>query len=316
MCASRAIRDLLVVSIGEILWDVIGNQRFVGGAPFNFAYHCRALGAKAALISRVSHDDLGADLIRRAQSLNVDTRTIQRDSDYSTGLVTAEIHSDGTIHYLFPEECAWDHIKFTAQERNLLDFASIVNFGTLALRNPASRSAIMAAVSNLPAGCMAFLDLNLRAPYYSREIISPCLQVADVLKINEDELIVLRKMFQLATDNETGMLQLMERFDIDTIVLTRGDKGAAAVSRREAEVVKAMKVQVADTVGCGDAFAAAFALELATGSSLKDALTKANVVGAYVATHPGGTPDYTQDSLFEFRRETAALPPQPQRPNA
>lgn len=303
MPGSVPLEDQLVVSIGEVLWDVIGNQRYIGGAPFNFAYHSRSLGARAALISRVSQDDLGADLIHRAESLHVDTRGIQRDPEFPTGLVTAEARSDGTVTYSFPDECAWDHIRFTERDRDIIDFASVICFGTLAQRSPGSRSAIMAAVSNAPSHAVLFLDLNLRAPYYSREIISPCLQAAQIVKLNEEELSLLRRIYQLGTDDETAVLQMMERFDLATVVLTRGCDGASAWSRNESAHSASYNIPVVDTVGCGDAFGAAFTINLVAGRPLKDALDFGNLAGAYVATQPGATPAYSITTLEEFRKE-------------
>jgi fructokinase len=303
MTAPVPIREQLVVSIGELLWDVIDNQRYVGGAPFNFAYHSRALGTRSALISRVSQDDLGADLIHRAESLHVDTRGIQRDPAYPTGIVTAEMRSDGTVTYVFPEECAWDHIRFGDRERELIDFANVICFGTLAQRSPASRSAIMAAVSSAPTSAMCFLDLNLRAPYFSREIITQCLHTAHTLKLNEEELSILRRIYQLGSDDETAILQLMERFNIETLVLTRGCDGASAWNRKETAHAASYNVNVVDTVGCGDAFGAAFTTKLVAGHSLAEALEYGNIAGAFVASQAGATPDYTTATLEEFRRE-------------
>ncbi len=304
MPASVPIRDQFVVSIGEILWDVIGNQRYVGGAPFNFAYHSRALGARSALISRVSNDDLGADLIHRATGLHVDTRGIQRDQQFSTGIVTAEARSDGSVTYIFPDECAWDHIRFSDHERELIDAAHIICFGTLAQRSPGSRSAIMAAVSSAPANAVVFLDLNLRAPYIGQETITPCLNAAEIVKLNEEELSALRRLYNLGSDDETGILQLMERFELQTIVLTRGCDGASAWTPNGSAHTASYNVQVADTVGCGDAFGAAFTLSLVAGKSLKDSLEFGNLAGSYVATQPGATQHYSAETLEEFRRRT------------
>jgi fructokinase len=266
------------------------------------------MGARAGLISRVSHDDLGADLIHRAQALNVDTRGIQRDPGFPTGMVTAEMLDDGRMVYQFPDECAWDHIRFTELERNQLDFADIVCFGTLAQRMPGSRAAIMAAISNMPGEAMCFLDLNLRSPYYTREIITPCLNVATVLKLNEDELDVLKSLYELTDDDETFILHLMEKYELDTAVLTRGAAGANAWSRTESAEVRGYDVPIEDTIGCGDAFAATFAIKRACGASLQEALEEANLSGAYVASQPGGTPVYSPEDLRKFRIDIAKLP--------
>ena len=304
----RYTGDIKVVSIGEILWDVIGNQRHAGGAPFNFAYHAVAAGAHGLLVSRVSHDDLGADLVHRAESLGVDISGIQRAGGYATGIVTAEIQPGGEVHYVFPDECAWDHIHFTERERNFLDDANIVAFGTLAQRNPTSRAAIMAALANTPPETITFLDLNLRAPFYNKDIITASLGATNILKLNQNELTILQQELQLVPDNEGAILHLMERYDLDTVVLTRGAEGAIAWNRSQCAEVPGFEVPVADTVGCGDAFAANFAVQLACGSDLYEAMFRANLAGAYVATNPGGTPIYGEPDILRFYNDSAPLP--------
>lgn len=299
-----------VVSIGEILWDVVGNQRFIGGAPFNFAYHCQAQGARAAIISRVSADDLGADLKHRAESLGVLTKAIQQDSRYPTGLVMAETQSHGNVTYSFPDDCAWDHINFSDRDRELIDECSILCFGTLAQRNYVSRAAIMSAIANAPAEALIFYDLNLRVPYFSKEIITPGLDAATVLKVNVDELDQLRELYDLPADDESALQQLLIRHDLNIIVITMGADGAWAISPDASARVAGRNVTIGDTIGCGDAFGATFALALVRGKDLQSALESANLVGSLVAGQASATPHYTLADLSRYRTETTALPRQ------
>ncbi len=303
MPAAIPIHDQFVVSIGEILWDVAGNLRHIGGAPFNFVYHCRTLGARAALISRVSIDELGKDLCNRAAELKVNNRCIEKSAEYPTGVVQAETHLDGSVSYLFPDECAWDHIRFTEEACSLVSFATIIYFGTLAQRSPVSRSAIMTAVASAPPNAICFLDVNLRPPFYSRETLSPSLKAANLVKMNEDELGVLRKMYSLPEDEETAVHQLMDQCQIETVVLTRGAGGSVAWNRHTKATVAGYNIEVADAIGCGDAFSAAFAINFAAGNGLQEALEAANTVGAYVATQSGATSQYNSSILQQFRRD-------------
>lgn len=293
------VYDQFVVSIGEVLWDVARNQRHIGGAPFNFAYHCQTLGAKATLISSVSRDELGDDLIEQAASLNMNTRGIQRFSEYKTGVVTAEMHGDGSVSYIFPDECAWDHIQLTGEGRSIVDSASVIYFGTLAQRSSVSRSAIMEAIARAPAQTTCFLDINLRPPYYSRELLAESLKSAHIVKMNEHELVEVAKLLKLSDKQEPAVRQLMEQFDVFTVVVTRGADGAIAWDMETSASVTGYKVAVADLIGCGDAFAAAFTINLTAGASLQTALEAANVVGAHVATHSGATPSYDPSDLPE-----------------
>ncbi len=303
MPAAIPVQDQFVVSIGELLWDVAGNQRHIGGAPFNFAYHCKTLGAKAAIISRVSRDELGDDLVNRAAELRVDTRSIQTSTEYPTGVVHAETHEDGSVSYLFPDECAWDHIQFPTEARCLVDFATVVYFGTLAQRCPVSHATIMAAVSSGPANAICFLDVNLRPPCYSREILTPSLKAATIVKMNADELCEIRDMYNLVGDEDGAAQQLMEQFAIKTLLITRGADGATAWNSTTKTTVDAYDITVADTIGCGDAFCAAFIVNFAAGATLQAALEAANTVGAYVATQAGATPHYDEIILQQFRKE-------------
>ncbi len=291
------ISNQYVVSIGEILWDVAGNQRHIGGAPFNFAYHCRMLGAKSALISCVSFDELGTDLIDRARDLKVDMGGIQRCDQFPTGVVTSEADLDGSISYVIPTECAWDHIQFTDEGRGLIECASVIYFGTLAQRSPVSQSAILAALSSAPPTATCFLDLNLRPPCYTREILTSSLQIAHIVKMNEHELSEISEMYNLDQSDDIAAQQLMEKFGIATVVVTRGPDGATAWDRQTSASVCGRDVPVADMVGCGDAFGAAFTVNLIAGASLQQALEAANIVGAYVATQVGATPVYSASDL-------------------
>jgi fructokinase len=305
MASMVQVQDLNVVAIGEVLWDVIGEECHLGGAPFNFAYHCRALGANAALISRVGRDDLGSLIRNRAQELGLPRDYIQVDPVRPTGTVPVTIAADGTASYDITPEVAWDYIEFHDGDRYLLDKADILCFGTLAQRSVISRTSIQAALANTPNSCLRVCDINLRPPHYDEHTLRSTLELTDVLKINEGELAAMRPVLGLAAAENEAVQALVDSFNIATVVVTRGPKGAEAWSRGEHAVAEGVSVDVKDTVGSGDAFTAAFVLHLATGHSLRDSLRKANLAGAYVATHAGGTPALDHEILRRFEREGA-----------
>ncbi len=301
MTAPIPIPDQFAVSIGEILWDSVGDEQHMGGAPLNFAYHCRALGVKSAIISAIANDDAGACLLNQANSLGIDTTSAQRHNHCPTGVVQAVDSGDGTITYTFPADCPWDHIHFTEQARDLVDQAHILNFGTLAQRSATSRAAIMAALSSAPARTMRFLDLNLRVPYYDRDAIHRSLEVADVVKLNEWELAEVKNLLHIGGNEDFALMGLLDKYDLSVIVVTLGPGGAYGISRSESVRVDGYNVDVADTIGCGDAFSAALAVKLVEGATLNDALETANATGGYVATQPGGAPRYSAADIVRFR---------------
>ena len=305
MASVVPVQDLNVVAIGEVLWDIIGEQRHLGGAPFNFAHNAKAFGAKSALISRVGGDDLGSMIRNKAQELGLPRDYIQVDPVRPTGTVPVTVGAGGVASYDITPEVAWDYIEFHDGDRYLLDDADILCFGTLAQRTPISRTSIQAALASAPNNCLRVCDINLRPPHYDEHILRSTLELTDVLKLNEGELAALRPVLALPSTEADAIQSLIDTFDIATVVLTRGPMGAEAWSKGEHAAAEGVKVDVKDTVGSGDAFTAAFVLHLATGHSLRDSLRKANLAGAYVATQVGGTPRIDQEVLRRFEREGA-----------
>lgn len=303
MSSMVQLQDLNVVAIGEVLWDIIGEERHLGGAPFNFAWHSKGFGATSSLISRVGRDDLGSLIRNKAQDGGLPRDYIQVDPARPTGTVQVTVGEGGTATYDITPDVAWDFIEFYDGDRYLLDSADIFCFGTLAQRSPVSRVSIQKALANTPANCLRVCDINLRPPHYDEHIVRSTLELTDVLKINEGELAALRPVLGLPAAETDAVQALIDSFGIATIVLTRGPMGAEAWSKGEHAVSEGVKVDVKDTVGSGDAFTAAFVLHIATGHSLRDSLRKANLAGAYVATQAGGTPKVDHEILRRFERE-------------
>lgn len=301
MISNTPVSRQCVVSVGEILWDVMGNQRLAGGAPFNFASHCHNLGARAALISRISHDELGSDLLRQATMHGINCDHIQRDELHATGVVTAVNTGNGTIQYTFPHECAWDHIVLTEADLDLLSQATVVNFGTLAQRHPNSRATILGALSAAAPSAIRYLDLNLRAPYYDFVTVRQSLDAAHVLKLNSCEFASIQAMLHLSTNDGDAVAELIRNHGLQVVLITMGAAGAVAFTADEKVNVDGYPVVTEDLIGCGDAFGAGFITQFASGASLTDALDFANVLGAYVATQRGGVPEYTTADLDAFR---------------
>lgn len=300
MSPCKSFGHLSVVALGEVLWDVYEHKRHLGGAPFNFIYNCFALGARASLVSRVGNDEDGAEIARLMSERGMITDLIQIDEERPTGTVQVKLGGGGVPSYTIAPGVAWDHIELPAEAIEAVKQADIVCFGTLAQRTPMSARSITKALNRTKPGAMRLLDLNLRQGFYTESLVRDSLSEAGILKLGESELKTLCAMFGLEGSCESCALWLLDQFALDVVVLTMGDKGASAWRGREFAHVDGLRVAVHDTVGCGDAFAASFALNLASGATLTEALHVANIAGGYLALCDGATPALSPEILTEF----------------
>ena len=278
-----------IVGLGQILWDPLPGGKALGGAPFNFAFHCHQLGHPAVIVSRVGRDELGREAREAVRALGMDDGFIQDDDSHPTGTVTVEL-ADGQPRYTIHEGVAFDHI---AVEPRLLDFvaqAKVVCFGSLCQRAPASRETIQ-RLARAAGAAIVVCDLNLRQQFYSPEVVEASLRASRWLKLNDDELRVLAEMFRLSGRRDTAKVaNLRKHFGLELVALTRGANGALVQTPDEEVVVPGVPVAVADTVGAGDAFAAGLAVRVLEGATIAEAAVFANRLAALVATRPGGTP--------------------------
>jgi len=279
----------LAIGLGEILWDVLPGTRLLGGAPANFAYHVNALGGAGIPVSRVGGDALGSEAlsILAASGLNIDAVSV--DPAHPTGTVDARVDADGVATYTFPDDVAWDFITLDDAARKLAARADAVCFGTLAQRSGVSRSSIHDFLRAAP-GALKICDINLRQDFYSRAIITCSLELADVLKINDDELATLTAMFSLPQGERAALQALMDHHWLKLCVLTRGDRGSLILSRDAASDLPGRPVDVVDTIGAGDSFTAALALAYLNGWDLDALHRRAAEVAAYVCGQSGAMP--------------------------
>ncbi len=284
-----------IAGIGELLWDVFGSEEKLGGAPANFAWHAANLGAQAHIISTVGSDPRG-DLAReKLKQAGLTTATIAVDPHHQTGFVKATIDSNGIAHYLFPDDVAWDYLQLTAAARNISDKLDAITFGTLAQRARQSRALIHSLLAELPQKCLRIYDINLRQNFYNRNIIESSMQLADIIKLNEEELPVLTKLFSLNGNKETQLKTLLAKYRLKLAILTFGGEGSLLVTPTEKDRHPGMKTKIVDTVGAGDSFTAAAIIDFMKGRSLAEINDHANHVAAFVCEHQGAMvklPDY------------------------
>lgn len=280
----------VIIGIGEILWDLLPTGPRMGGAPANFACHAHALGADARIVSQVGEDPAGARLLRKLEEIGVPTNGISVSPEFPTGAVGVEIGADGQPNYAIVAEVAWDHLTVTPGNQELLENAAAVCFGTLAQRMPASASAIRELVSFTPADALRVFDVNLRQDYYSVELIVESLRLANVLKINENELPEISRMFGITGGVREQIAGLFSMFDLNLIAFTRGDEGSVLFDGSEWCEHPGIAAVVVDTVGAGDSFTAAVTLGLLKQWPLAAISDAANQIAAFVCSQAGAIP--------------------------
>lgn len=280
-----------VVAIGEVLWDVFPDKKCLGGAPLNFLYHCKIFDMDVTLISAIGEDDLGTELLSKMGKLNVSDKYIQKSS-FPTGTVQVKLDEMGQPSYEIIQRVAWDNIVFSAVFKKIAKETDIFYFGSLACRDLVTRSTIFQFAKNLPKEVVKICDVNIRQNYYSKELIVELLKLANVLKINDEELEIIEEFFSASQgeDEKTFLRNLLEDFDLELIILTRGEKGSLLLSKDEEGEFVTKPVIVSDTVGAGDSFAAAICYGLLNGWSLARMNVAANKLASFVCTQIGATP--------------------------
>lgn len=278
-----------IIGLGEILWDMLPTGKQLGGAPANFAYHVCRLGGNGWAVSAISDDELGREIksTLSAKKLN----TILEEVNEPTGTVQVTLNAAGVPTYDITEGVAWDHIPFTERIGDLAKETSAVCFGTLAQRSPESRATIHEFIENMPAGSLKVYDINLRQNYYDEKIISDSLRLADILKINDEELDIVSKMLSLSGTQEERCRAISRAFNLKFVILTKGGDGSEVVLEDKVHISRPGKINIVDTVGAGDSFTAAFILAYLRGESLEKAHTLATEVSSYVCTKAGAMPE-------------------------
>jgi len=279
-----------IVSVGEVLWDMLPGGKQLGGASANFAYHARMLGAEAWVVSRVGDDSPGREMLERLHAMQISTDCITLDSSAPTGTAAIELASDGQPKFTIRENVAWDNITASDLTRATVARADAVYFGSLAQRSAVSRATIRSLVAAARFDAWRIFDVNLRQNFFSMETIETSLRLANVLKINDEELLVLAGFFGLRGGPKEQLANLARRFDLRMVALTCGARGSLFYSGGCYSEVKGLPTRVVDTVGAGDSFTAMLTLGLLAGWNLDQINRCANELAAYVVSQPGATP--------------------------
>ena len=279
-----------VVGIGEVLWDVLPEGKKLGGAPANFAYHVSQFGLNSGVVSAIGNDKLGAEIERDFSEKGLEG--IIEKVAYPTGTVQVSLDDNGVPNYTIKENVAWDNIPFTTALKELAQHTCAVSYGSLAQRNIVSRETIHAFLDAMPKeGAYKIFDINLRQNFYTKDIICESLERCNVLKINDEELVAVSRLFGYpGIDLQDKCWILLAKYDLKMLILTCGVNGSYVFTPGHVSFVETPKVAVADTVGAGDSFTAAFVSAVLRGLSVSEAHKLAVNVSAYVCTQNGAMP--------------------------
>src|SRR5688572_29270738 len=276
-----------VVCFGEFLWDILPSGALPGGAPMNVAYHLKKLGTNPALITKIGLDDHGEKLVNLLAESGVSTEHFQVDYDHSTGLVYAKPNEHNEVVYDVVNPAAWDFIQWDEEFTDLMAGAQFFIYGSLTSRNKVSRDTLYQLIDIAET---KVLDINLRAPHYHRSHVEYLLGTADILKMNIAELELITGWFSHFTNTTDRIKLVQDQFNISKIIVTMSGEGALVNDAGTIYHHAGYNVQVADTIGSGDAFLAGFIHKLSKDAAIQNALEFASGMGAFVATCSGACP--------------------------
>ncbi|MBO4230166.1 MAG: carbohydrate kinase [Bacteroidales bacterium] len=286
--------DRLVIGIGEALWDMLPEGKKLGGAPANFAFHAGQFGLESMAVSAIGLDPLGEEIAKELEEHGLPFHLDR--IDYPTGTVQVTLDSNGIPRYEIKEDVAWDNIPYTKELADLAGRAQAVCFGSLAQRNPVSRETIGWFLDAVPEDCLKVFDINLRQSFYSKEIIEDSLRRCDILKINDEELEIVKEMFGLDDLPTEGLCRsIIDEYGLKMLILTCGVNGSHVFSGDVSSFIETPKVKVSDTVGAGDSFTGAFVASILKGKTVREAHEAAVKVSAFVCTQSGAMPVIPED---------------------
>lgn len=287
------MRDKLnVLGVGELLWDIFPNRKMLGGAPYNFVYHAKKLGAKVSLLSAIGNDNNGREIMEILKTNGIRQDLIQLNNK-PTGSVSVILDKKGIPSYNIQERVAWDFIRYNPFVERKVTEADIICFGTLAQRSDTSEQVIQRILKNCRPDALLVYDINLRQHFYNQKTEERSLQFCNILKLNDEELELVCELVKIKADDEQGQLVgLLNNYNIRLIALTKGSSGSLLITKTDQSSLQSPLVDVKDTVGAGDSFTAALAIGLARDKTLIEVHKKTIKLSALVCTKSGATPQY------------------------
>jgi fructokinase len=286
------------VCFGEILYDVFPDRERIGGAPLNVASRLSGLGISTEMISKVGDDEKGEKLISYLESKNIKTENISKDPNFPTGVVNVKLSESGSATYEIAHPVAWDKIEISKAIKNSVKNADAFIFGSLICRDEVSRKTLFEL---LPEAKYRIFDINLRPPYYEKEVLEKLMEQADFIKFNDDELFEIAEMIGSKHNSlEQNLHFISEKTNTKTICVTKGRHGAVLLKDGVRYYNSGFKVKVKDTVGAGDSFLASLIAGLLKEEEPQNTLDFACAVGALVAGKEGANPEISRDNIKKF----------------
>ncbi|MGV8136213.1 MAG: carbohydrate kinase [Mangrovibacterium sp.] len=293
-----------ILAYGELLWDLLPTGKALGGATTNFIFRINQFGDNGFLVSRIGDDENGQEAIEKLIELGLAVHHVQTDPDLPTGTVPVTLNAEGVPQFTIIRNVAYDHIVLTGDMLHLGSMADCIYFGTLSQRTEQSKNTLRTLLHKTP-DAIKFLDINLRKDCYSPEIIKESLELATILKINDQELLALKEMFNLSGNSLQELSQeLVSRYHLTLALVTLGEKGAFVMTNKgHYSYDPGYRVNVVDTVGAGDACSAGFMHYYLNRHSPEESLKFGNATGALVAATKGGTQVVTKEEIVRLMRE-------------
>ncbi|MBO0949890.1 carbohydrate kinase family protein [Fibrella forsythiae] len=284
-----------ITCFGEILWDVLPTSKQPGGAPMNVAADLRNFGLNAQLISAVGHDALGRELLNFLEQKAIPTDLVQVSDTYPTGVAQANVSDSNDVVYTIVQPVAWDYIQLQPGMIEAVQQSDLFIYGSLAARSSRTYETLRELLDVAPR---KIFDVNLRAPHYDRETVDELMHQADIAKLNEHEILELSDWYGYDLDLQRAMRQIRDRFNLEALCVTLGDDGAILLDAAGFTRQESFPIDVEDTIGCGDAFLAAYIHKTLQGETPQKTLAFACAAGAYVGTQPGATPSFTEQTIL------------------
>jgi len=291
----------LIIGLGEALWDMLPEGKKLGGAPANFAYHAGQFGLNTMAVSALGEDSLAEETIAALEQNGL--KYLMPRVPYATGTVLVTLTGNGIPTYEIKENVAWDNIPFTAELEEIAKNCRAVCFGSLAQRNVVSRKTIQQFLDATPQDCLKICDINLRQQFFSKEILEQSFRRCNILKINDEELVVVARMFGYQDlDDAKVCEQIVKDYQLEMLVLTCGTNGSHVFTADGKHSFQdTPKVTVADTVGAGDSFTGSFCAAILNGKPVEEAHRIAVEVSAYVCTQNGAMPKYPAELVAKVK---------------
>lgn len=286
-----------ILCFGEVLWDNLPSGPLPGGAPMNVALHLKRFGIKSIIASSIGNDQKGKTLVDFLENAGMDTHFIQQHPTLPTSEVLVKLNEKNNATFEICEPVAWDEINLTPALLDELKLSRAIVYGSLASRNSYTRDTLSKL---LETDLIKIMDVNLRPPFNKKDIVVSLLSKANIVKLNDDELITITDWYNISGDFNDRAEGLYKILKLKALIVTRGENGACLIHNNEMYEHPGFKVKVADTVGAGDAFLAGYLAAFFDGKDMNTALAEASAIGAFVASRSGATPDYSKVVIANF----------------